>query len=263
MPAAGHPVTVLRLPALAAVLGMALAWMGLAWTAGAGLRAETLTADLSEHEIKITTGFAGTELLLFGVTPGTGDVMVIVSGPDGSVIVRRKSRVSGVWINADSIRFDTVPGFYYVAATDGLRATDLEEVLRENGVGFRYQNLSPASVIGPALSGTYREALLRRKQAKHLYTAEAGKIDILGKMLFRTRVPFPANVPTGRYRVDVYHVIDGWVSSTTTIPLTVNKVGMEASIFRFAHDRPALYGVVAILIAGLAGYGAGMLFGRR
>ena len=237
-----------------------LLWVGFA---GDGLRAEALTADLSEHEIKITTGFAGTELLLFGVTPGTGNVVVTVSGPDAGVIVRRKSRVSGVWINTDSIRFDTVPGFYYVAATEGLLASDLEDVLRENGVGFRYLNLNPTLDIGPTLSKTFHEALVRRKEANKLYSANAGKIDILGKTLFRTHVPFPANVPTGHYRVDVYHVVDGWVTSTTSIPLTVNKVGMEASIFRFAHDQPALYGIVAILIAGLAGYGAGMLFGRR
>jgi len=230
---------------------------------GGAARANTLVADLSEHEIKITTGFAGTELLLFGANQGAGNVIVIVSGPDSEVTVRKKSRVSGLWINTDSVRFDTVPGFYHVAATESLSASDLNEVLRENGVGFRYLNLNPADEIAPVQAATFREALLRRKEVLRLYAAKPGLIEVVGGGLFRTRVRFPANVPTGQYHVDVYHVVDGWVASTTSIPLTVHKVGMEASIFRFAHDYPALYGAVAILIAALAGYGAGMVFGRR
>jgi uncharacterized protein (TIGR02186 family) len=226
-------------------------------------RAEVLVADLSEHEIKISAGFAGAELLLFGVTLGSGDIIVIVSGPDSTEMVRKKSRVSGLWINTDSVRFDRVPGFYHVAATESLAASGLDDVLRDNGVGFRYLNMAPALDIQPERAEVFHEALLRRKAARGLYSAKIGRIDLLKGTLFRTKVPFPANVPTGRYRVDVYHVKDGWVTSNTTIPLSVGKVGLEQSIFYFAHQQPALYGVVAIIIAAVAGYGAGMLFGRR
>lgn len=225
--------------------------------------ASGLVADLSEHEIKISTDFAGDELLLFGVADGKGDIIVIVSGPDAAAIVRKKSRVSGVWINTESVQFETVPGFYHVSATPGLSASDLDEVLRENGVGFRYLNVSTDSQIDPERSAVFREALLRRKEALGLYTPKTGTIDIVGGSLFRTRVQFPAIVPTGKYRVDVYHVEDGWVKSTTSIPLKVGKVGVEATIFQFAHDHPALYGILAIVVAAMAGYGAGMLFGRR
>lgn len=238
---------------------IAMAWLALAISA----RAETLVADLSEHQIKITTGFAGTELLLFGVTNDTGDIIITVSGPDNSLVVRRKSRVSGLWINTDSVRFETVPGFYHVAATENLSKGTLDDVLLENGVGFRYLSLTPAANIGPAQAATFREALLRRKEVLDLYDKHPGLIEFVGGTLFRTRIPFPANVPTGPYRVDVYHVTEGWVTATTSIPLTVLKVGLEASIFRFAHDYPALYGIFAIALAAVAGYGAGMLFGRR
>ena len=86
---------------------------------------------------------------------------------------------------------------------------------------------------------------------------------MLGGLLFRTRVRFPANVPTGVYQVNVYHVEDGWVTSTTAIPLSISKGGLEESVFRFAQHQPALYGVFAIVVAAVAGYGAGMVFGRR
>ena len=79
--------------------------------------AQPLVADLSSHEISITTGFSGTELLLFGATEGEGDIVVVVRGPAGPATVRRKSRVLGIWINTDSVRFEGVPSFYRVASS--------------------------------------------------------------------------------------------------------------------------------------------------
>lgn len=227
------------------------------------VRATELVADLSQHQINISTGFSGTELLLFGAADPGGDVVVIVSGPEGKAIVRKKTRVSGIWINTESVAFDAVPAFYHVSATSRLSNAALEKVLAETGIGLRYQNMSPSEDIGPDRAEAFRNALRRRKEVKQLYSAQTGKIEFVGGTLFRAKVPFPATVPTGNYRVDVYQVEDGWVKSVTTIPLAVGKVGMEEKIFRFAHEWPTLYGIFAIVIAALAGYGAGMLFGRR
>jgi uncharacterized protein (TIGR02186 family) len=226
-------------------------------------RADRLVADLSQHAINISTGFSGTDLLLFGVGDPEGEVIVIVSGPESSSTVRKKNRVSGLWINTESIRFDGVPSFYQVVASRGLSETELDNVLRDNGVGFRYQSLAPAERVAPERAAEFRRALLRRKAAKGLYSAEAGDITFVGGQLFRATVPFPASVPVGDYRVDVYQIHDGWVTSADTIPLHVAKVGLEEAIYQFAHEYPALYGIFAIVVAALAGYGAAMMFGRR
>lgn len=226
-------------------------------------RATELVADLSQHQINISTGFRGTELLLFGAADPSGDVVVIVSGPDRKEIVRKKTQVSGIWINTESVAFDSVPGFYHVSATARLSNETLGSVLADIGVGLHYQNMSPSQEIEPERAAIFKKALRRRKEVQQLYSSQTGKIEFVGGTLFRAKVPFPATVPTGNYRVDVYQVEDDWVKSVTTIPLKVGKVGMEEAIFRFAHDQPTLYGIVAIVIAALAGYGAGMLFGRR
>ena len=226
-------------------------------------RSTELVADLSQHEIKISTGFSGTELLLFGAADPTGDVVVVVSGPGEGATVRKKQRVSGIWINTESVAFNQVPGFYHVSATKRLSEGKLSQVLADIGVGLRYQNMAPAADMDPERAAEFKQALLRRKEVAGLYSAKTGHIQFVGGTLFRTKVAFPATVPTGKYRVDVYQVEGGWVKSVATIPLTVGKVGMEEAIYRFAHDQPALYGIMAIVIAVSAGYGAGMLFGRR
>jgi hypothetical protein len=47
-------------------------------------------------------------------------------------------------------------------------------------------------------------------------------------------------------------------SSETT--LAVRKAGLEATVFDFAHQHSAIYGIVAILIALFAGWLAGAIF---
>ncbi|HEX7967714.1 MAG TPA: TIGR02186 family protein, partial [Stellaceae bacterium] len=60
------------------ILALAL----LAGTAGPARAAEPLIADLTSHFIAITTGFTGTNVVLFGATDGSGDVIAIVRGPE-------------------------------------------------------------------------------------------------------------------------------------------------------------------------------------
>ena len=83
---------------------------------------------------------------------------------------------------------------------------------------------------------------------------------MVGDRLFRTAVVFPTNVPTGTYSVNVHLFRGGRVVDTKTTSLGVHKAGLEADIFNFAHQHSALYGVIAILIALMAGWLAGAMF---
>ena len=85
------------------LLLVALALMSL--SAVPAVAADELIADLTSHFIAITTGFTGTEVVLFGATDGTGDVIAIVRGPEHDAVVRRKSRVAGLWINTRKMTF--------------------------------------------------------------------------------------------------------------------------------------------------------------
>jgi uncharacterized protein (TIGR02186 family) len=85
-------------------------------------------------------------------------------------------------------------------------------------------------------------------------------VTFLGNRLFRTRITLPANVPTGTYQVQVFLIQDGRVVSGQTTPLSVSKVGGEAVVFDFAHNQPALYGLIAIALALVAGWMAHLAF---
>jgi uncharacterized protein (TIGR02186 family) len=231
--------------------------------AAAPLRAAPIVVDLSEHLVAITAGFAGAEVLLFGAVDEPGDVVVIVRGPTRPLIMYRKSRLFGIWVNADHMTFEDVPAYYAIASTRPLEDIAAPTVLARNEMGVENLRLElPRAKASPNVAQEWRDALIRNQQRVRLYPAEVGRVGFLGNRLFRTRLTLPANVPTGAYEAKVYFLREGQIVSAQTTPLFVNKIGMEAEIFDFAYEQSALYGIIAILVALMAGWLAHVAFRR-
>lgn len=251
-------LSVLGTPSGAALARLATAWLILlAVTAEA--RSQTLVADLSSHLIAITAGFTGTEVLLFGATEGEGEVIVVVRGPESEVTVRRKRRTLGIWVNRGNITFEGVPSFYAAASSRPLVEVLQPEVLSRQQIGVDHLRFEVPEEIRESRLKKYREALIRNKQREGLFS-KVGHVSFLGERLFRTSIYFPANVPTGSYLVEVLLVRDGEVVSAQTSPLVISKIGIGAEIFDFAHNRAALYGLLAIIGALMAGWSAHLVF---
>jgi uncharacterized protein (TIGR02186 family) len=222
-------------------------------------KANTLVADLSRHLVAISTGFAGTDVLLFGATEGKGDVVVIVRGPDRAVAVHRKSRVLGVWVNTAQMTFDRAPSFYSISSSRPLAEIAPSTVLARHQMGLDNLRVElPRAKASANVAQEWRAGLIRNHEAQGLYHVEVGRVTFLGNRLFRAGINLPANVPTGTYQVEVFHLQEGRVVSAQTTPLQVSKVGAEAAVYDFAHQNSALYGLIAILVALMAGWAAHM-----
>lgn len=219
-----------------------------------------LVADLSDRFVSITLGFAGTELLLYGATDGAGDVVIIVRGPPVDVTVRRKDRIAGIWMNADHADYRAIPGYYLVASTAPIEEIVPEEIRVELAIGLDTLPLEPASALSDDERRRFREALVRSQRRLGLYDETPGSVSLKSDRLFRTQVVFPSNVPTGDYVVEVMLMREGHVVGMTTTELGVDRRGFEALIFQFAHREPAKYGLIAIIIALVAGWFAGFVF---
>ena len=79
------------------------------------------------------------------------------------------------------------------------------------------------------------------------------------EILFRANLEFPSNMPVGDYKADVYLVRDGNVIINHRTDLLVDKRGFERFIYNFAHDHPAYYGIMAIIVALSAGLFTGFV----
>ena len=225
-----------------------------------GVARADLVADLSQHLVAITTGFSGTKVLLFGTTGGMGDVVVVLRGPENAEVVRRKARKAGIWVNDAEMVFEGTPSYYAVAASRPLSEFLPERVAQREEIGIRNLRVTPPEDAKPEEVESFRAALIRNKQKVELYSVEPEPISFLGNRLFRTDMHFPANAPVGTYIVRVFLVHDGDVVGATITPLVVSKIGFEAGVFDFADRHSLAYGVLAILIAVVAGWSASVAF---
>ncbi len=218
--------------------------------------AQALIADLSSHLVAVTTGFTGTDVLLFGAVEGEGDVVVVVRGPDEEVVVRHKTRIAGIFVNRKQVTFPKVPSFYLVAASRDLDKIAAAPELARQEIGIDALRLVSSTERDGATVAQFRAALIRNKMAEGLYADGIARVDFLGARLFRVNVHFPSNVPIGAYQVQVFLFKSGVIAGAQTTPLVISKIGASADIYEFAHRDALIYGLLAVLLALGAGWTA-------
>ena len=237
-----------------ALFAMLLAAPGLAC-------AQEIMAGLSHHAIGITADFTGTEILVFGAVESEGDIVVVVRGPRTEVVVRKKAPVFGIWINAESAVFHSVPGFYGVASTRPLEEIVDSDMRRVMEIGIDGLRLEPAG-MDTHTRDEFQSALIGLKQAERLYPVEPNTVSLVGGRLFRATVPFPAGVPVGTYTADTFLIRDGEVVAAQSSPLIISRAGFGAQLYNLAHQESELYGILAVIAAVMAGLAGNILFRR-
>ncbi len=236
--------------------------------------ADNLVTDLSENLIAITSNFTGKQIVFFGTIDrdatsltenpgleGPRDVIVVIRGPREPITVRHKERIFGVWANVGGIDFDGVPGYYFVASNRDFEATATRAVFLRHQIGVENLRITPMSdELDQESLDDYKSAIIRSKRKENLFIEEPGGVQFLDGNLFRANVEIPANVPVGIYRTEVYLVQGGNVVSVQSKPLYIDKTGIERNIYEFAYDRPASYGIAAVLFALMSGWVASWVF---
>lgn len=232
--------------------------------------AKPLVSDISSHSITINTSFEGTELMIFGARGEPGDIVVAVRGPEHKVTVRRKEKRWGMWINRAKEKFDNVPGFFALASSRPFEEVKKSVYFRALGIGYddAIRPLMPSPEDKPldvqreVRHREFAHALLRFLRLQALYSRAPGEVKFIGETLFKTTIPFPDNMPRGVYTAEVYLFDDGELIGMQSTPIQVKKSGFDAFIYYAAQERGYFYGITAITLALLFGWGASVLFQR-
>lgn len=227
-------------------------------------RAEGIRVDVSQDVIKVTTGFDGATLTVFGVSDkGAGDVVLVVEGPQKTFIVREKGRRLGLWTNVSSRSFVNVPTYYEVASSTALKDIAHRDVLREYGIGVDNLILREKRSGNTARIMRYRRALIKHMQDKGLYiTGQNNSITQVSPSLFKTEFVFPDKVTPGRYGVYAYLFNEGQLIGHDQVRFEVLPEGLSADIMRASQDNRVVYGFFAVMMALSAGWLATVLLKR-
>ncbi|MGV6839520.1 MAG: TIGR02186 family protein [Planktomarina sp.] len=235
-------------------------------------KAQEVVVGLSDEEVGIDTFFNGSELFVYGaIRPSVEillgfddpfEVVITIASPREPVIVRRKERRYGIWMNVDTVEVDAAPQFYAVAttkpfdelvtATDDLRySISAAHMIRSVGAPMNIEN-----------AANFPAALQRINTEKGYYEVLDGAVDLKANTLFSTALKLPANITDGAYDLRVFILREGAVAATFETQIDVQKVGLERWLHSLAYNQPMIYGIMSVLIAIFAGWGASVAFGR-
>ena len=227
-------------------------------------QSNALVADLSKSNISINTDFNGASLLLFGSVAGKegDDIIVVISAPPTEIITRKKSKMSGIWVNSKSIKWKNAPAFYQIFSTDVLSKIATRDVLQSLGIGTQFLNLKfeKSGEFDTTNYNEWVEALNRNMKSASLWKTNENAVQVIRGALFRTEVDLPANITTGDYEVRIIHFRNGRFIAEDKTAIAVKKAGFSSIIYRLAHEYSIFYGIFAIAFAVFAGWLAAAIF---
>ncbi|MBZ0122867.1 MAG: TIGR02186 family protein [Roseovarius sp.] len=231
-------------------------------------RAEEVVLGLSQDKVAITANFDGSHILVFGavkreepIPQGPSlQVVVSISGPSRPVLVRRKERRFGIWINTDSVLVDAAPSFYAVAtsAPFGEVLSNVEDLRHRVSIERAIRSVGVAMNIEGAQD--FADAVVRIREANGLYRIVENSVAVDQQTLFRTAIDMPANLTEGMYSARIFLTRGGRVVSQYETAIDVHKVGLERWLFNLSRERPLIYGLMSLAIAIAAGWGASAAF---
>ncbi|MFT6090495.1 TIGR02186 family protein [Sulfitobacter sp.] len=229
---------------------------------------EDIVLGLNQTEVSIATNFNGSEIIIFGAVkretpiPDTSQLQVVVtvSGPSKPVVVRRKEKKFGIWVNTASVEVDRAPSFYAVATSGPLR--DVLSRVED----LRYKISIPRAIrsVGAPMtimdSAAFTEALIRIRSKENQYQLDEAGVTVDQQTLFRATVQLPAALVEGDYDTRIFLTRDGNVVAQYETLIDVRKVGLERWLYNLSREQSLLYGLLSLAIAITAGWLASAAF---
>jgi uncharacterized protein (TIGR02186 family) len=227
-----------------------------------------LVPEVSQHEVQVRQGFRGTDLLLFGaiLTPeGTRagqdyDIVVVLKGPTRSIILREKSRIAGIWVNADSAEFRSAPTFFAVASSKPIAQIVDDKTAAIYELGLPWLQLSPIGSYNPKEQARMSAGLVDLMSREGLYRQDQRGVSISEQVLYQARISLPSSVQTGTYTAETFAINHGRVVASAISRVVVKKQGFERVVAQFAEQNGFFYGLIAVALSVAMGIAAGRLF---
>jgi uncharacterized protein (TIGR02186 family) len=216
----------------------------------------------SDPVVAVHSNFRGQAVTLFGtINPPPGadenyEIVVVVQGPSTDWVVREKQRQFGFVLNAASVRYERVPGYYGIYSSRPLAQLGLEDLPRFDLAALAASQRAEADDLA------FDTEFIRLMSATGRFSVAERGVTMLSPSAFSVRVPIASNATNGLYLARAFVVANGEILGEGTTRYTVRTQGFERYVADLARSNPPLYGLATILIALGTGWLGGVLFRR-
>jgi uncharacterized protein (TIGR02186 family) len=228
---------------------------------------------LDPPEVDVGPIYAGADVLMVGVIPRDADGVIVTCESEKlpPTTVVREECVFHLWMPTKEFRIEDTPGLYLLATSkplDDLLGPHRETVADEYKIG--YSALRRAWRV-ECLSGEQTSddmdvlfnGFIALKEKEGLYTRYENAVRLEPDGLFLYRFHIPNQMRIANQTVTAYAIRDHKVIRTFQRELKVKRAGAVEWLYGMAYHHSALYGIVAVLLATVAGLGAAKLFAAR
>jgi uncharacterized protein (TIGR02186 family) len=227
---------------------------------------ELLQVSPFQDQISIGTFYNGTRVSITGTLPADSDVIVRMTGETSELRMKKKGKVLGLlWMNRDTVTFESVPKAFLLYTPHNFeeifKTLQKDAPVRQLGLTALEEKIT----VSPDSSekGMLVKELLKLKEKEGIY-AVSDNVHYTplaeGRKNFEAEITIPPKLSPGAYNVEVYLVQNGTIAANYGHSLTVALVSFPKMLSVLAFDHGAIYGILATLIAVVAGLLTGVLF---
>tara|TARA_B110000438_G_scaffold192512_2_gene184128 strand:+ start:1092 stop:1790 length:699 start_codon:yes stop_codon:yes gene_type:complete len=219
--------------------------------------------DLSEKEIQIETNFIGKEIIIFGILEENHDIILTIKGPRENNKLLMKERILGLWLNTKKVIYKDIPSLFFLASTKPIKDILSSNTILKKKLQFDsllVNAVTSRNFLQQKNLNNWNENLIKIKIKNNLF--KEYELNNVENKLFQTRVFFPSNSIPGIYNVTIYQIKNKIIQGEKKQIIYVKKAGIGEKIYTFAHEQPAIYGLIAIFFAIISGLLAATIFRR-
>lgn len=228
----------------------------------------SVTTKNEPNLIAIGAFFNGTQLTVSGKVDIKNDVVVIVSGKQEELTLKKKGKALGLlWMNLGDVHFKNIPNLYILYSSRGWMesaATD-PKTWEKLGIGFEYLKKEMEIEAPVAERDALANEFLKLKQNHGLYAFHPDEISFgqnnEKERFFSANIWIPPRIPTGEYQVRVMEIHNNQLVDNSISQLKVKEEGIPLMLATLAFNHSILYGFLAVFIAIAAGLAMDFFFG--
>ncbi len=215
--------------------------------------------------IRIGSFFSGKKVTVRAVVPFGAKVALRIIGPREDLVLMKKGRVGGLWMNVQQVHFQNLPKVYLLWTSEKQAA--LETGWSVKAMGLDYLSFLSGSLQNkdPKDGHQLINELIKLKEADSLYHIFEGTVRI--KPLEKGQwdqadavLTLPSKIYPGTYSLELIAFQEGKGSLLHSSTIEVKLAGFPALISEVAHQRGLLYGILAVIIATFSGLLIGIVF---
>ncbi|HHQ47909.1 MAG TPA: hypothetical protein ENK19_03395 [Acidobacteria bacterium] len=235
------------------------------------------------RRVRISLGFAGQQIFIFGQVPeGTTRVVSVMEAPPGRPVrLMRKGKVGPFWFGVRQYAVAGLPTLYLVNMScpggNVLKPcpvpdllSQVNHVLEKEGVAVGPKTIVRMAKVKVLKGSDSQEAMdqlfegfWKLEASRGLYGVDDNGIHLTkdGKYFYRAIIP--AHAPEAKYTITTYFLDSDRLIDAARVELFVSRSGLVAWLARLAERQAYLYGAITVFIALAAGLFVGTIFRRH